>query len=219
MTRRELLLASVPPLAASQRPQPTILVHEHVLVDFIGADAIRPGRYDAEEVFRVARPKLEEIARLGCVRLLEATPEYLGRDARLMRRLAEATGVEIWINTGLYGAASHKYVPGWAREAPAAELARRWIGEAARGVDGVKPRFIKTGVNKAPLHELDRKLVRAAAIASREVCVSGSKCRSESSSSPKNSSRTGQGLVSGYTSRMPPRREISPFWVTCASGS
>ncbi len=34
-------------------------------------------------------------------------------------------------------------------------------------------------------------------ISSREICVSGSKCRSDSSSSPKNSSRTGHGLVGG----------------------
>ena len=49
--------------------------------------------------------------------------------------------------------------------------------------------------------------------------MSGSKWRRDSSSSPKNSSRTGHGLVSGQTSRMPPRRAISPFCVTWASGS
>lgn len=168
MTRRELLHAAAAG-PAGKGVQPTILVHEHVLVDFIGAGQIGPERYDPDEVFRVARPKLEAAARLGCVRLLEATPAYLGRDARLMKRLSGATGVDIWINTGIYGAANHKYVPAWAREAPAPELARRWIEEARKGVDGVKPRFIKTGVNKAPLHELDRKLVRAAAIASRET--------------------------------------------------
>ena len=29
------------------------LAHEHVLVDFIGAEQVSPTRYDAEEVFRV----------------------------------------------------------------------------------------------------------------------------------------------------------------------
>ena len=47
-------------------PPPSVLVHEHVLVDFIGADQIRPGRYDREEVFKLARPKLEELKRAGC---------------------------------------------------------------------------------------------------------------------------------------------------------
>lgn len=167
-SRRELLAGAVGqaflPVSAT-----SILVHEHVLVDFIGADKIAPGRYDPEEVFRVARPKLEEVKRLGCRRLLECTPNFIGRDAKLMRRLGDAVGIEIWTNTGLYGAADHKFVPAFARQESAEQLARRWIEEARRGIDGVKPRFIKTGVNKGPLHEIDRKLVRAAAIASRET--------------------------------------------------
>lgn len=86
-----------------------------------------------------------------------------------MRRLADATGLEIWINTGIYGASNHKYVPKFVRGETAEKLARRWIREVQKGVDGVRPRFIKTGVNKAPLDELDRKLVKAAAITSRET--------------------------------------------------
>jgi phosphotriesterase-related protein len=137
------------------------------MVDFIGADQRAPGRYDAEEVFRTAKPKLEEIRALGCRRLLECTPDFIGRDARLMKRLAEATGVEIWTNTGLYGAANHKYLPRFAKEETAEQLAKRWIAEWKNGVDGVKPRFIKIGVNKGPLHEWDRKLVKAAALTAK----------------------------------------------------
>ncbi|MCW5979401.1 MAG: hypothetical protein KIT09_15095 [Bryobacteraceae bacterium] len=164
MTRRDLLAALPLPLLAREG---SILVHEHVMVDFVGAETIRPGRYDPNEVFRLARPKLEEAKKLGCVRLLECTPNFLGRDARLMKRLEDAVGLEIWTNTGLYGAADHKFVPAFARAESAEQLARRWIQEFEKGIDGVKPRFIKTGVNKGPLHELDGKLVRAAAICSR----------------------------------------------------
>jgi phosphotriesterase-related protein len=164
--RRDFIASFAAPLLAGQS---TILVHEHVMVDFIGADQIRPGRYDPKEVFRVARPKLEEVKKLGCRRLQECTPNFLGRDTGLMRRLSEAVGMEIWTNTGIYGASNHKYVPAFARQEPAERLARRWIEEARKGVDGVKPRFIKTGVNKGLLDELDRKLVRAAAITSRET--------------------------------------------------
>ena len=101
------------------------------------------------------------------MRLQECTPNFLGRDPRLMKRLSDAVGIDIWTNTGLYGAANHKFVPAFAQKESADDLARRWIREFEKGVDGVKPRFIKTGVNKGPLHELDRKLVRAAAICSR----------------------------------------------------
>jgi len=159
VTRRELLLA---PLAAAEAKY--VLPHEHVMVDFVGADAIRPGRYDPDEVFKVAKSKLEEVRALGCVRLLECTPNFLGRDVALMRRLSDATGIEIWTNTGLYGAAAHKYVPKFAYEESAEKLARRWMEEARGGA-----KFIKSGVNKGPLDEIDRKLVMAAALASRET--------------------------------------------------
>jgi phosphotriesterase-related protein len=164
MRRREFL--SLAGGAAFAAKMPSVLVHEHVMVDFVGADQIRPGRYDRDEVFRVARPKLEELRRLGCRRLLECTPDFLGRDPELLARLSDAANLEIWSNTGLYGAANHKYVPAFARSETAAQLAKRWVA-ATR--EAWRPRFIKTGVNRGPLDELDRKLVRAAAITSRET--------------------------------------------------
>ncbi len=164
MRRREFLLLAGG--AASPAQQPSILVHEHVLVDFVGAEQIRPGRYDPKEVFRAARPKLEELKSFGCRRLLECTPNFLGRDPALLASLADAVGIEIWSNTGLYGAAAHKYAPAFARAETAEQLARRWIDETRLPW---RPRFIKIGVNRGPLDEIDRKLVRAAAIASRET--------------------------------------------------
>jgi phosphotriesterase-related protein len=75
-------------------------------------------------------------------------------------------GIEIWSNTGLYGAANHKFVPVFARNETAEQLAKRWISESR---EAWRPRFIKTGVNRGPLHEIDRKLARAAAITSRQT--------------------------------------------------
>lgn len=146
-----------------------ILVHEHVLVDFGGAAVASPSRYDADEVFRTALPHLTAVAKLGCRRLQECTPNFLGRDPRLLMRLAEAADMEIWTNTGLYAAADHKYLPDFVRHETPLQIARRWIAEARAGVDGVKPRFIKIGVNRAPLPEWDRKVVEAAAIAQKET--------------------------------------------------
>ncbi len=164
MRRREFLwMAGGAALAGNTA---SVLVHEHVLVDFVGADKIQPGRYDRDEVFRIARPKLEEVRRLRCLRLLECTPNYLGRDPDLLARLSDAAGLEIWSNTGLYGAADHKFVPAFARSESAAQLAKRWTAETRASW---RPRFIKIGVNRGPLDEIDRKLVRAAAITSRET--------------------------------------------------
>ena len=170
MKRREFLssLAAAAGLRAQGFP-PSVLVHEHVMVDFAGAAAASPSRYDANDVFNNARPKIEAVARLGCRRILECTPNFLGRDPALLVKLADFTGVEIWTNTGLYAAGNHKYLPDFVSRESSAALSKRWIAEARQGVAGVKPRFIKIGVNKGPLHELDRKVVEAAALTSRET--------------------------------------------------
>ena len=64
------------------------LPHEHVMVDFIGAEKAGRDRYDADEVFETALPHLQQVRKLGCRTLVECTPAYIGRDAALLRRLS-----------------------------------------------------------------------------------------------------------------------------------
>jgi phosphotriesterase-related protein len=147
------------------------LVHEHVMVDFAGADQVNPDRYDAEEVFHTALPHLQRLRELGGRTLVECTPAYLGRDARLLRRLAEASGVRLVTNTGYYGAGNDRYLPAHAYTETVPQLADRWLRECEEGVDGtgIRPGFIKIGVDAGPLSEVDAKLVRAAAIVHRRT--------------------------------------------------
>jgi phosphotriesterase-related protein len=152
------------PLAPDQLGR--TLMHEHVLVDFIGADKIEPGRYNPDEVFSKALPRLKELKSAGCSTLVECTPAFLGRDPALLQRLSRASGLHILTNTGIYGAAHDKYVPAYALHESAQQLAARWVREAEDGIppSGIKPGFMKIGVDSGPLSEIDAKLVRAAAI-------------------------------------------------------
>jgi phosphotriesterase-related protein len=149
------------------------LMHEHVLVDFIGASEVSRSRYDADVVFQTVLPHLQQVRKLGCDTLVECTPAYLGRDPQLLKRLSDASGVHILSNTGYYGAAKDKHVPAFAFTETAEQLAARWIREAERGLDdmlikpGIRPAFMKIGVDEAPLSAIDAKLVRAAAITHR----------------------------------------------------
>jgi phosphotriesterase-related protein len=147
------------------------LMHEHVLVDFIGAGQVSPSRYDVNEVFTKVLPYLAEARSLGCETLVECTPAYLGRDPGLLRRLSDASGIHIVSNTGYYGAAKDKHLPAHAFTETAEQLAARWIREAARGMDGtpIRPGFLKIGVDEGPLSQIDSKLVRAAALTHRET--------------------------------------------------
>jgi predicted metal-dependent phosphotriesterase family hydrolase len=147
------------------------LVHEHIMVDFIGADAIRPGRYYPEDVFQKALPHLRQVKSAGCKTLVDCTPAYIGRDAGLLRRLSQASGLQIVTNTGLYGAAHDKYVPKFAYAETVQQLAARWVKEFEDGIEssGVRPGIIKIGVDSGPLSEIDAKLVKAAAIAHQQT--------------------------------------------------
>jgi len=142
------------------------LMHEHVMVDFVGADQVSRSRYSSDEVFRAALPKLKEVAQSGCKTLVECTPAFLGRDVRLLQRLSKASGVHILTNTGYYGAVNDKYVPKHAFIEPAEQLAERWIREVREGIDGsgIKPAFMKIGVDEGPLSPIDAKLIRAGAL-------------------------------------------------------
>ena len=141
------------------------LPHEHVLVDFIGADRVSRTRYDANEAYDVALPYLRRVRELGCRGFVECTPAYLGRDPRLLERLGKAAGLHILTNTGYYGAAKDQYVPRHAYEESADQLADRWVKEWVDGIEGtgIRPGFTKTGVDAGPLSAIDRKLVQAAA--------------------------------------------------------
>jgi len=145
------------------------LMHEHVLVDFIGADQVSASRYDADHAFKVILPHLARVRTLGCETLVECTPAYLGRDVVLLKRLSEASGLNILSNTGYYGAAKDKHLPRHAFSETADRLAARWTLEFEQGIEGtaIKPAFMKIGVDEAPLSEVDEKLVRAAAMTSR----------------------------------------------------
>ncbi len=50
------------------------LPHEHIMVDFIGADKVSRDRYNADEVFEVMLPYLKEIRALGVTGFVECTP-------------------------------------------------------------------------------------------------------------------------------------------------
>jgi predicted metal-dependent phosphotriesterase family hydrolase len=144
----------------------TTLVHEHVLVDFVGAAEVGRHRYDADEAFGTVVPHLLDLKARGARTLVECTPAWLGRDPTLLVRLSEASGLHIVTNTGYYGAAQDKYLPAHAFEESAERLAERWTAEWRDGIEGtgIRPGFIKTGVDPGPLSAIDRKLIVAAAL-------------------------------------------------------
>jgi len=141
------------------------LTHEHILVDFIGADSINSDRWERSVVAEKAFPHLKQVKDLGIVTFIDCTPDFLGRDPLLLQKLSESTGLNIITNTGYYGARNCKFIPGYAFEESADQLSDRWIKEWEEGIDDTKirPGFIKIGVDEGNLSEMHQKLIMAAA--------------------------------------------------------
>ena len=142
------------------------LHHEHVLVDFIGADSTGYDRWSKDSVVEKVLPYLLEIKKLGYKTLVECTPAYLGRDPQLLKMLSEKSGIQIITNTGYYSAVGGKYIPKHGYTETAEQLADRWIDEAKNGIEGtgIYPGFIKISVESGNLEEINRKVVEAACI-------------------------------------------------------
>lgn len=148
-------------------PVMTWLTHEHVLVDFIGAGLITPDDYEEDEVLRTMLSYVFDLRKYRVRYFVDATPQYLGRNPKLLQKFSTSTAVSIITNTGLYGAGQNKYIPRSAMDKSAEQLAADWIDEFKNGIGdtGIKPGFIKIGVDaQKPLHAMHQKLVKAAAL-------------------------------------------------------
>jgi phosphotriesterase-related protein len=147
------------------------LPHEHALVSFqpYAEWARQPFTYDRDEVVRVVLPRLRRLRELGCRTFVDATPMNVGRDAALLRRLSEESGLHVLTPTGNYAARENSFLPPHVHTLSAESLGGRWIREWTDGIEGtgVRPGFIKLGFNGRALSEVERKLIHAAAITHR----------------------------------------------------
>lgn len=185
LDRRHFLAACASPLLAQAQqpramtvrgPVPTAqlgqtLVHEHVITDLRDLAERRLEDYDRDAAVKACFPHVQAVRELGVITIVEPTPLHIGRDLEALRILSERAELQIIGATGIYGAADQRFIPRYALEEPAEKLAEHYLAEIENGVgpNSVKPGIIKTGVNKtAPLPEIERKLVRAAALAGKQ---------------------------------------------------
>ena len=180
MTRRGFLAIAAGTAAAQERTVQTVtgpvaasqlgltLMHEHVVTDLRDIADRRPEDYDRDDAIAVCLPRLRDLQASGARTLVEPTPLHIGRDLEALRELSLRSGLRIVGSTGIYGAANRRFIPEYAQTESAEQLAERYLREIVGGVgpNRVKPGLIKTGVNKGtPLPAIERKLVRAAALA------------------------------------------------------
>lgn len=143
-------------------------MHEHIMVDYIGADGISKDRYSLSEVVATMLPYLQELKAAGCQTFVDATPPGNGRDVEVLRECALRSGLQIVTCTGTF---KEKGVSGAIRAMPAEEIAGLWEQEFFQGIEetGIRPGFIKIALDDGPLSPLQEKILRAAARAGRRT--------------------------------------------------
>lgn len=146
------------------------LPHEHLFSNFGEAPA-EPGVYNEAALLAAVIPSVAKARERGCGTIADATAAWFGRNPRLLRIIAGKTGLSILTNTGYYGAAQDRYVPELAYVESEEALAARWVQEYRAGIGqtGIRPGFLKIGVDGVGLSPIDAKLVRAAARAHRQT--------------------------------------------------
>jgi phosphotriesterase-related protein len=167
---QEYIMTVQGPIPASEMG--ITLSHEHVLVDFIGADSTGYHRWDKEEVELKVLPFLTEIQEYQVSTLVECTPAYLGRDPWLLKALSAKTGMHLVTNTGYYGAHNNRFIPEHFHQMSAEEVSNLWVEEFEKGIEGsgVRPGFIKIGVDgDSILSEAHLKIITAAALTHQQT--------------------------------------------------
>ncbi len=146
------------------------LPHEHLFSNF-GLDPADPPVYDTPRLMREVLRYVSSVRFLGCNAIFDGTAQYFGRAPELLRRISEGTRVHVITNTGYYGAANGRYIPVHAFDESAGAVAARWAAEFHQGIGGtgIRPGFIKLGIDAGPLNAINAKLLRAAAITHRQT--------------------------------------------------
>jgi len=80
-----------------------VLMHEHVMEDFVGADRIAPGRYDAEEVLCLALPHVKNVRALAPVAYFRVAVRLIppGTTSAHIPFQIKARGIAILLNSGI----------------------------------------------------------------------------------------------------------------------
>jgi phosphotriesterase-related protein len=141
------------------------LVHEHVRFRDEAVAEQWPERYDAQGELDAALEAVNAAKGHGVKTIVDPTAMFGGRDVRLMKRVADETGVQIVACTGIY---SYDHLPQYFQNRDADAMAEHFISDIQGGVQGTEIRaaFLKCAADAAGVTDNVEKIHRAVARAS-----------------------------------------------------
>jgi phosphotriesterase-related protein len=143
-----------------------ILPHEHLFTDLRGPLVAGYAQAESEAVVHVLEPWLAEASAAGITALVECSTVGVGRNLRILGRLAEISPIHIIAPTGVY---RETFTLPSLREISEADLADLWIRELTQGIEGTSIRagFIKLAMSDDGPTALEIRNLKAAAKASQ----------------------------------------------------
>jgi phosphotriesterase-related protein len=144
------------------------LPHEHIFTDLRGPKTLDYAQGSPSKVVATMAPTLKEIYDLGVKSLVECSTMGVGRNPRILKEIALASGLNIVAPTGVYREA---YVPEVLKSKSIHELADMWIKDVAEGMEGtdIKAGFIKMAVSDEGITALEAKNLQAAVLTAQHT--------------------------------------------------
>jgi predicted metal-dependent phosphotriesterase family hydrolase len=138
------------------------MVHEHLIVDAWGMWPVPNYSLIVDDVDLVAE-EVEAYRAAGGVSIVDVTNIGLGRDPLALRRISQATGVQIVMGCGWY---RERVYPSYIHEKSANELAAMLVSEINEGVEatGIRPGIIgEIGTERKFITPAQERVFRAVA--------------------------------------------------------
>ena len=146
------------------------LIHEHFRVTDEAGRAQFPHLYDEEREWAAAISDANAVRGHGVTTVVEPSAMFHTRDADFSRRVAEASGLNVVLATGIY---TYEYLPQFLLNRDEDAIAAIFVHEIENGIQGtgIKPAFIKCAADAPGVTANIEKIHRGAARASNQTGV------------------------------------------------
>ncbi len=146
------------------------LGHEHLRTSSESVRWTFPHLYDEAEEERLAIEAIERAMSHGVKTIVDPACMDLGRDPALARRVAEATGIQLVMCTGIYGV-HYTFIPQYFANREPEAMVEAFVHDIEEGMQGtgVKAAFLKCAVDEPGITEHIERVLRACAEASKRT--------------------------------------------------
>ncbi len=144
------------------------LIHEHFFSSDEAVSVQWPHVRDREQEHRLAMESAEAVKGHGVRTVVEPTAMLLGRDVEASKRVADESGLQIVMCTGIY---TYDHLPQFLLNRSEDVIADLFVHDIEQGIQGtgIKAAFIKCAADEPGVNERVEKVHRAAARASNRT--------------------------------------------------